>query len=107
MGFLERLSQIFSQSGNKDEAGYWVYASCSKCGEKLRTRINLYNDLSVEYDDKGNANAYICRKTLVGSQGCFQRLDLVLKFDSRRNLIERDIAGGNFIEEEDYSQDES
>ena len=104
MGFLEKLSQMISKSSSKDEAGYWVYASCSKCGEKLRTRINLYNDLSIEYDDSGNAYSYICRKTLVGSQGCFQRLELTLNFDEKRNLIDRDISGGQFIEEEDYSQ---
>lgn len=107
MGFFERLSKLFSQSGSRDKAVYWVYVRCSKCGEKLHTRINLYNDLSLEYDDKGNADSYICRKTVVGSQGCFQRLELALKFDSKRNLVERDIAGGLFIEEEEYLQDKS
>lgn len=107
MGFFERLSRLTSPSSRKDEAGYWVYAICSKCGEKLRTRINLNNDLSIEYDESGNADTYICHKIIVGSRGCFQRLELSLKFDSRRKLMERDIAGGYFIEENEYLQEET
>jgi hypothetical protein len=30
----------------------------------------------------------------------------VLKFDSKRKLIEREISGGTFIEEDEYFQDE-
>lgn len=105
MSFLEKLSQLFSSSSN-DEAAHWVYLRCSKCGEKLRTRVNLYNDLSIEYDEGGKAANYICRKTVVGSQGCFQRLEVVLKFDSKRKLFERDISGGSFIEQEEYFGDE-
>ena len=106
MSILDKLSQLISPSSRTDEAGYWVYVRCNKCGEKLRTRVNLYNDLSIEYDDRGNAASYFCRKTVVGSKGCFQRLDLVLKFDSKRKLIEREISGGTFIEEDEYFQDE-
>ena len=106
MSFLEKLSRLFSSS-SYDEAGCWVYMRCSKCGENLRTRVNLYNDLSIEYDEGGKATNYICRKTVVGSQGCFQRIEVVLKFESKRKLIERDISGGSFIEQEEYFAEES
>lgn len=106
MSFFKKLSKLISPTSNIDEAGYWLYARCNKCGEKLRTRVNLFNDLSIEYDDRGNAASYFCRKMMVGSQGCFQRLELVLKFDSKRKLIEREISGGTFIEEDEYFQED-
>ena len=105
MSLLDKLSRFFSPSGWKDEAAYWIYVRCSRCGEKLRTRINLFNDLSIDFNDGGETR-YICRKTLVGSQMCFQRVEVVLIFDGQRRITEREISGGEFIDENEYFDDE-
>ena len=102
MGIFDRISRIFSSSGNLDEAGYWVYVRCNRCGEKLSSRVNIYNDLSVDFNESGEQN-YHCRKTIVGRQACFERIEIKLTFDKRRKLKEQEISGGEFITEEDFT----
>lgn len=102
MGIIEKISRFFSSSSMGDEAAYWIYVRCDRCGEKLQTRVNLHNDLSVEYVE-GNIHSYNCRKTMVGSSGCFQRIEIQLIFDKNRKLIDREITGGTFIEEGECS----
>ena len=101
MGLMEKISQFFSSNKTADEAGYWIYVRCNHCGEKLKTRVNLYNDLSINYAES-NVQTYICRKTIVGREGCFQRIEIKLYFDSRRKLKDQEISGGTFIEEGEY-----
>ena len=102
MGLFSKLSKFLSSPSSDDEGACWVYVCCNRCGEQLRSRVNLYNDLSIDYQGR-NEQTYICRKTLVGNQKCFQRIEIELKFDEKRNLLEREISGGEFIEAEDYS----
>lgn len=80
----------------------WLYARCTGCGEKLRTRVNLYNDLSVDYGEGGSQDKYICRKTLVGNQQCFRRIEITLTFNANRKLIGQEISGGEFITAADF-----
>ena len=56
----------------------WVYVRCAGCGEKLRTRISLNNDLSIDFGEGENQDIYICRKTLVGNQQCFRRIEILI-----------------------------
>jgi hypothetical protein len=42
-------------------------------------------------------SGYICRKVIVGSQRCYQPIDVSLTFDSRRRLVDKQITGGQFI----------
>ena len=58
----------------------------------------MANDLSVEYGPTGNPQSYSCRKVLMGSGRCFQSIEVVLKFNSRRSLQEKEIHGGKFVE---------
>jgi DNA-directed RNA polymerase subunit N (RpoN/RPB10) len=102
MGIFDRISKLFSEYNSVDKVGYWVYVRCNRCGENLKSRINLYNDLSVNYDEHGN-QTYLCRKTFVGRQGCFERIEVKLVFDQRRKLIDKEISGGTFIESGEYS----
>lgn len=105
MGLIEKITKFFTSASSADEAGYWVYVSCNRCGEALCARVNLFNDLSVDYQG-GKDQTYHCRKTLVGRQECFQRIEIELSFDRNRKLIERDISGGTFIEEDVYPAEE-
>jgi hypothetical protein len=99
MEFLKRLFRRWGAAGRRDESAYWVYVRCERCGEKLRTRIDLHNDLSAQY---GQETTYITRKRLIGSQRCFQPVEIELIFDAGRVLIDRDINGGQFIDKEEY-----
>jgi hypothetical protein len=96
MDFLNKLWKSFSAPGSP---AYVVRAKCNRCGEILTARINLANDLSVEYGPAGNLESYTCRKVLQGNGRCFQSIEIILHFDSQRILKEKEIHGGTFVEE--------
>jgi hypothetical protein len=96
MGFLDSIKSIFTGSAS-DEAAYWIYVRCRRCGEVIKTRLDLHNNLT-ERDEGG----FIARKTLVGSGLCFERIEVTLFFDPNRQLVDREIARGEFITAEAY-----
>lgn len=98
MGFLDSIKSIFAGSGGDADA-LWIYARCKRCGEVVKTRIDLSNSLSLA--DEGS---YVARKTLIGgSQLCFQRIEVTLHFNENRQLVDREIAFGDFITAEEYA----
>jgi hypothetical protein len=70
---------------------------CKRCGEILEGRLDLYNDPSLDYE--GETPVYFCRKVLVGSGRCYQPVEVTFKLDESRKVLERQIAGGEFVEE--------
>lgn len=102
MGLFKTLASLFAPREARDRYAWWLYVQCDRCGEKLRTRIDLRNDLSVQYGEVDGKVTYFCRKTLTGSGRCFQPIEAGLTFDAGRRLIERQIRGGRFLSEEEY-----
>jgi hypothetical protein len=105
MSFFKKLSGLFSTPAHSDSGIYWIYVRCNRCGEAIRARVNLYNDLTPDYEEGGTT--YFCRKVLIGDSLCFQRIEVSLTFDQNRKLTDRQVIGGRFIEEADYSQNPS
>jgi hypothetical protein len=97
MGFLQNLLKSFSGGGTA--SAYPLKVKCNRCGEILTARVNMANDLSVEYSPAGTPQSYSCRKVLQGGGRCFQQVEVILKFDSRRSLQEKEIHGGTFVED--------
>ena len=97
MGLLDRLI------GRSSERGVlWLYVRCNHCGDKVRVRVNLYNDLSSTEE-----GGYILRKQVMDNQ-CYQLMHAELHFDDRRRVSSRDMRGGEFITKEEYEEvDES
>lgn len=94
MNFLKKL---FSSSPASSQGQYYTFAvKCMRCGEVIEGRVNLNNDLSVEYEEGGDF--YYAHKTLMGENRCFQRLDVELKFSASRELLQRHVIGGEFVE---------
>jgi lysyl-tRNA synthetase class I len=92
MNFLQKL---FGGSSASPQKRYYTFSvKCNRCGEILEGRVDLDNDLSVEYEDGGDV--YYARKVLMGESKCFQRVEVELKFTSSRELLERHITGGEF-----------
>ncbi|HEX6305006.1 MAG TPA: hypothetical protein VFZ76_12510 [Anaerolineales bacterium] len=102
MSFLKKISELFSSSRTSDDTAYWLYVRCKRCGESIRTRVDLHNDLSANYGEGGEETTYLCRKVLMGQERCFQRIEVQLTFDQQRKLIDRQISGGDFISEDQY-----
>lgn len=97
--FLKKLGALFTPPGAAERA-YWVYARCQRCGEALQARVDLYNDLSPVYH--ATEMTYFCRKVIVGSGRCYQKIELELTFDSKRALAETRILGGSLLSRAEY-----
>ena len=65
----------------------------------------MRNDLSIAYDDSGGRDHYFCRKVVMGSGLCFQKIEIELTFDTERNLQDRKVSGGKFINREEYKSE--
>lgn len=102
MSFLEKIASILSPKGREEGDVLWVYVCCDKCGEKIKTRIDLRHDPTPNYDDEGRVTDYVLRKVLIGSQRCFEPIEVKLTFDPQRRVISREITGGQFISKEEY-----
>ncbi len=92
MNLLQKLFGGSSPATQKHD--YTFSVKCLRCGEIIQGRVNLDNDLSVEYEDGGDV--YYARKILMGENKCFQRMEVELKFTSGRELLEQHITGGEF-----------
>jgi len=97
MGFLDSLKSLLGGHSKSDETGHWIYVRCGRCGEVIKTRLDLLNNLT-QHDEGG----YIARKTMVGNQLCFQRIEVTLIFDERRRLAEQTAVGGDIITAEAF-----
>ena len=98
MDFLKRLFKtIFS----RPQGRYFIYhVKCKRCGEVIEGQVETANDLSVEYIPGGDV--YYARKVLMGDgrNHCYQQIEVGLKFDKNRYLIEKRVEGGEFVEEQ-------
>ena len=97
MGLLQNILKALTGGGPLQP--FYLKVKCNRCGEILTARVNLANDLSVEYSSSGTPQSYSCRKILQGSGRCFQPVEVILTFDANRTLQEREIHGGKFVEE--------
>ena len=92
---MNLLQKLFGSSPSSPQKHYYTFSvKCLRCGEIIEGRVNLNNDLSVEYEEGGDI--YYARKTLMGENRCFQRIEVELKFTSSRELLEKHITGGEF-----------
>ena len=101
MDFLKKIigSPASRESSRReDKDAYWVAVRCQRCSEVIRARVDLAHDLSADFD--GERTSYVCRKVLIGEQRCFQQIEVVLRFDPQRKLVDRAISGGEFLDEE-------
>jgi hypothetical protein len=95
MGFLKKL---FGGSSARPEKRYYTFnIKCNRCGEIIEGRVDLDNDLSLDYD--GDSTVYFVRKGLVGNNRCFQQIEVEMKFTPDRTLIEQQAQGGIFVEQ--------
>ncbi len=101
MSFLKKLGSLFS-SPSGDGRSLWLYIKCEKCGELLKGRVDLHNDLSIQYEPSGRGSSYFCRKVFVGSNRCYRPIEVELSFDKNRRLMNEEIKGGKIVSEEEY-----
>jgi hypothetical protein len=95
MNFFKKL---FTPQPSNPGKFHIFTVKCKRCGELIHGQVNVSNDPSLEYDEKGRPY-YVCRKVLMGSGLCFQQIEAVFKFNDQRGVLERQISGGEFVEE--------
>ena len=105
MGIIKRIRELF-QSSTGDSRAYWIYVKCHHCGEFLANRIDLFNQLSIQYGDGGEIT-YFCRKVIIGSKGCYRPIEIEFTFDKNKSVIDRQIKGGEFVTEDEYKSIQS
>ena len=90
------FKKIFTTPSRPASNFYSFAVKCDRCGEVIEGRVNINNDLSVEYE--GSRNVYFVRKVLMGNGLCFQQIEVELKFSEPRKLLEKHASGGQFVE---------
>ena len=104
MDILKSLKKLLTSPPPKTERALYLYVQCSKCGEKLKARVDVWNELTPEYEGNSeDAASYHCRKVLVGDKLCYQPVELNLKFNKNHQLVDKQIRGGKFIDEKEYN----
>ncbi len=107
MSILKKVGGLFKGGAREPEERdvHWEYVRCSRCGEKIRVRVDLANELTPQLDDEGEG-AYYVRKGVIGSgaKRCFQMIEVELFFDADRKPISRYISGGEFITRQEFEQ---
>jgi hypothetical protein len=97
MKIVDSIKSLFG-GDSPQESGYFVYARCRRCGEALKTRIDLHNSMSMTEE-----GTYVVRKTLVGGNRlCFERLEVTLHFDAHKRLLDQEVVGGELITAAEY-----
>ncbi len=94
MGFLKKL--FASAAGSDSRTIYPLVVKCKRCGEVIEGQVNLASDVSAADDEGGG---YYCRKLLMGKQRCFQQIEVQLLFNRDRQMVDRQIVGGQFMDE--------
>ncbi len=113
MGFLDSLKTLLrgqpsaqGSGGGRSSFGkeanvYWIYAQCRRCGEPLKSRVNLMNEPSLADDGE----SWIVRKGLIGSGKnlCFQTVEVTLHFNPKKTEVSSaEATGGKLITAEEY-----
>ncbi|MBI3164131.1 MAG: hypothetical protein IPG44_02400 [Anaerolineales bacterium] len=93
---MDFLKKLFAPRPAYKKEYYTFTVKCKRCGETITGRIDIDNDLSVEYEAGGDV--FYARKVLMGDNKCFQRVEVCFKFNADRQVIEKEIIGGEFVE---------
>ena len=92
---MDFLKKLFSGTPARPSGNFLpVHVKCDRCGEVIEGRVNMANDLSLT--DGGDG--YFVRKVLMGNGRCFQKVEVELRFDLNRKLLEKSAHSGMFID---------
>lgn len=101
MDFLRRL--FGGRNSTPPDHALHLYVRCQRCGAPVHVRVDLFNDLAVEYDEGENVIGYKLRKEIMDAR-CFRLMYADLSFDRNRRELERHVEGGEFINHEEFER---
>lgn len=92
MSIFDRVKSMFASTPGGDPNALWLYVRCTRCGTPLAVRVDLRNEPSIDYERGG----YVLRKEMMDSK-CFTLMRAQVRFDDKRNVLERTLEQGTFI----------
>ena len=95
---MNYFKKLFTARPSNPGTFHTFTVKCKRCGETIHGHVNVNNDPSLEFDEKGKPY-YTCRKVLVGNQLCFEKIEVVFVFNELRGVLDRQITGGEFVED--------
>ncbi len=106
MGLWDKLIGALGGGGAGSGAGsdrdaLYLYVRCDRCGDVVRVRINMANELQQEFAESDGVAGYSLRKGIVDGK-CFRPIQVTMRFDGRRHERSREIEGGQFISAEEF-----
>lgn len=96
--WLQKLAHLFQPK--QAESPYFEFCvRCNRCGEEIHGKIHRYNDLSFDEGEESGKELLVCRKIVTGSgkNRCFQRVEVYLQFDTKRQLQNYEVIGGKWV----------
>ncbi len=97
------LWRLLSGVNKRDGRILHLYVACNNCHTPVHVRIDVYNDLTLEYGDREQAVGYVLRKEIMDSR-CFRLMHAEILFDTTRRETQRTVDGGVFVDESVYHQ---
>lgn len=99
MNFLKKL---FGSGGgspvHREGNSAYYYLKLDRCGEVMRVRVDMNNDLSLNDESSG----YWVRKMITSSNYKCPKAEITLYFDTNRRLDKSEIQGGHLVSREEY-----
>ena len=90
-GFFKKL---FRSGSSEDFIEFKV--KCNNCSEVITVGVSLKYDLQQDMDSE--AGGYILKKEIQDSK-CFRVITMTAKFNMNKDLIDKSISGGEFIDQ--------
>jgi hypothetical protein len=92
----------FGGGAGSVDRGLYIYIRCNRCQDVVQVRLNMANDVQQEYvENSDDVAGFTVTKGVVDSK-CFRPMTLTMRFDRRRNELEREVEGGEFVERDDW-----
>lgn len=95
------LKRIFGIQLTPPERAIVLYVRCDRCQSTVSVRIDRYNDLAIEYNEREVEVGFVVNKPIMDTK-CFRVMQATLTFDTHRIEQSRTISGGAFIDEATY-----
>ena len=97
------LRRLLGGRNSADNRILHLYVECNHCHTPVHVRVDVYNDLTLEYDDREQAVGYVLRKEIMDAR-CFRLMHAEILFDTGRRETRRTVEGGVFVDESVYTQ---
>lgn len=106
MNIFQRIANLFSGGGGgrADNRFLPIYVLSRRCNEPITGQLDLLNELSLDDEDD---STYYGRKVLhtTGERRCFDQVEVMMWFDRNKQLLRQEVAGGRWLEAEEYERE--